>query len=115
MRIILRNKMPIIRILNREYQIACGPGEEEKLLALAEKLDKRLQENSRSFRGANEMMVIILTALTLEDSVQDLSQQNILLQKKLAKDVKCDDEDSNHIIDGLVERIEAISKQIKNC
>ncbi len=104
--------MPVIRILNRDYQISCGPGEEQKLLDLASKLDKRAQENSKAFRGANEMMLIILTALTLENSVQDLSEQNSILQKKLAEGVSCDDEDSNYLIDKLAERVEHLSKKL---
>jgi cell division protein ZapA (FtsZ GTPase activity inhibitor) len=68
--------MPIVKILNRDYQIACGDGEEKKLLELANKLDRRLKENSRIFKGASESMLIIMTALTLEDNIQDLEQQN---------------------------------------
>ena len=106
--------MPIIRILNREYQIACGPGEEQKLLDLASKLDKRLQENSKLFRGANEMMLIMLTALTLEDSVQDLTQQNSSLQNKLAQEFKGGDEASDYLVDILSERIDSLSKKLLN-
>lgn len=104
--------MPVIRILNRDYQISCGPGEEQKLLDLASKLDKRAQENSKAFRGANEMMLIILTALTLENSLQDLSEQNSVLQKKLSENVSCSDENSNYLIDILAERVEALTKKL---
>lgn len=104
--------MPIIKILNRDYQISCNPGQESKLQELAAKLDKRLQENAKAFRGANDMMLTILTSLTLEDTVQELTQQNNALQKKLAEDVKCSDEDSNYLLDMLSERIDAISKNL---
>jgi cell division protein ZapA len=104
--------MPIIKILNRDYQIACGPGEEQKLLDLAAKLDKRTHENSKSFRGANEIMLIVLTALTLENSVQDLSEQNATLQNKLAEGSICSDEDSNYLIDILSKRVDALSKKL---
>ena len=82
--------MPIIKILNREYQIACGPGEEAKLLDLASKLNARLQESTKTFRGANELMLLVLTALTLEDSEQDSSLQ----------------------IDALTERVNSLSQKI---
>ncbi len=74
--------MPIIKILNRDYQISCGPGEEKKLFELAEKLDARLKHNSKIFRNANENMLLVLTALTLEDAVMDsrnASQDDSLL------------------------------------
>ncbi len=104
--------MPIIKILNRDYEIACGPGQEQKLIDLAAKLDQRLQGNAKAFRGANDMMVVILTALTLEDSVQDLSQQNEALQNKITQNIQCDSEDVNYIIDSLTDRIESLSKKL---
>ncbi len=104
--------MPQIKILNRDYNVACGAGEEQKLLDLAAKLDKRLQENARLFRGANDMMVFILTALTLEDMAQDLSQQNNVLQQKLSQGIKGDD-DSEYLLNSLAERIENFTKNLK--
>ena len=73
--IFLRNKMPTIKILNRDYQVNCGPGEEQKLLDLAATLDKRLRESEKIFKGANENLLIVLTALILEDQNQDLKNK----------------------------------------
>lgn len=67
--------MPIVKILNRDYSIACGEGEEKKLIELADKLDKRLKENFRLFRGANENLLIMLTAITMEDYINDLENR----------------------------------------
>jgi len=64
--------MPTIKILNREYQVSCGPGEEQKLFDLAATLDKRLRESEKIFKGANESLLMVLTALILEDQNQDL-------------------------------------------
>ncbi len=64
--------MPTIKILSREYQVNCGPGEEQKLFELAHKLNTRLQENEKIFRGASESLLIVLTSLILEDKNQDL-------------------------------------------
>ncbi len=64
--------MPIIKILSREYQINCALEEEGKLFELAAKLNNRLQENEKLFKGANESLLIMLTALILEDQNQDL-------------------------------------------
>ena len=95
--------MPIVKILNRDYQIACGDGEEKKLIELAKKLDKRLQDNARIFRGANESMLIILTALTLEDYVQDLEQgksSNSADDKELDEVTNRIDKLSNYVMNG---------------
>lgn len=88
--------MPTIRIFNRDYQIQCGPGEEKKLLELAANLDKKIHKNAEIFKGANESLLIILTALLLED-------QNADLQKKLEEK-----------LNQASEKIEALCKLIEN-
>lgn len=97
--------MPSIKILNREYQIACGPGEEEKLLDLASKLNKRLSDNSRVFKGANDMMLMLLTAITLEDKIQDLEQQN-----KFSNPI---DISANQDIISASDRIDMLAKKLE--
>ena len=72
--------MPTIKIFNRDYQLECGPGEEKKLFELAANLDKRIHKNAEIFRGANEALLIILTALILEDQNSDLQKK---LEEKL--------------------------------
>ena len=99
--------MPVIKILNRDYQIACGEGQEEKLLDLAAKLDERLHQNARSFKGANDITLIILTAIMLEDSIQDS-------EKNSTEGNIQNDGESNQMIDSLSERIDLISKKLTN-
>jgi cell division protein ZapA len=94
--------MPIVKILNRDYQIACGDGEEKKLIELAKKLDKRLQDNARIFRGANESMLIVMTALMLEDYVQDLEQG------------KPSDSADDKELDEITNRIDKLSNYVMN-
>ena len=72
--------MPKIKILNREHEVSCGPGEEPKLFELVEKLNSRLHENAKLFRGVSENLLIILTAISMEDQNQDLQSK---LDKKL--------------------------------
>lgn len=98
--------MPIIKILNRDYQIACGPGEEAKLFDLADKLDQRLKNNAKSFKGANDITLLLVTALMLEDSLQDI--------KNHKPDVQQDALGINETIEELAERINFLSKKLSN-
>lgn len=98
--------MSIVKILNRDYQIACGEGEEQKLQELAGKLDKRLRDVSRLFKGANENMIIVVTAIMLEDLVNDLQKQNELLQKQVGKQIP--QNSSSEYLDSVADRIEKI-------
>lgn len=98
--------MPIVKIYNRDYQIACGDGEEKKLIELAAKLDKRIRENARIFKGANESMLIILTALTLEDYTQDLEQHKF--SQNNVPSASCDKE-----LDEISDRLSKLFKSIE--
>ena len=91
-----------VKIFNREYQLACNDGEEHKLIDLATRLDKRLQENSRKFRGANETMVMLLTSLVLEDQLQEM--QNNSNQDNFNQEIN---KLANHI-DNIAKRIELL-------
>lgn len=96
--------MPTIKILNRDYQIACGPGQEAKLIELASKLDQRLNDNAKLFKGANEATLIVLTALMLEDSLHDLQS---------AKHPQgSDSQIPDGMLDELSDRIDSIAKKI---
>lgn len=91
--------MPIIKILNRDYQIACGPGQEAKLYDLADKLDKRIHENAKQFKGANEITLIVLTALMMENSLQDITPSESINNDKIYED--------------LTKKIAAINQKLK--
>lgn len=67
-----------VQFLGRGYRLVCGPGEEERLQDLAEDLAERLNLLDQRFGGENagsprppEMMLWIMTALTLLDENYD--------------------------------------------
>ena len=93
-----------VKIINRDYQLACNDGAEQKLLDLVGKLDDRIQDNARKFKGANEAMLMLLTSIMLEDKLQDFQRQNQALQDRL-------DNMANEIssqIDKLANKIEML-------
>ncbi len=63
--------MPVIKIHHKEYEINCAPGEEKRLQELANMLNKRLKENSTKFGSVNEGLLMVLTALLLEDQLEE--------------------------------------------
>ena len=69
------SKAPInISILDKEYKIACPPGEQAALLASAEYLDSKMREvrDSGSIIGAERIAVI--TALNITHELLNASQ-----------------------------------------
>ena len=64
--------MPTVTIpLNgRNYDIACGPGEEERVQVVAARLRERMEGISRSLGGAQENFLFAVTALLLADELE---------------------------------------------
>lgn len=60
-----------VTVHNREYQLACEDGQEELLVALAQEVDDRVKQLTRSLPNAGESMLLLLTALTLADELSD--------------------------------------------
>lgn len=65
--------MPIVdlHIGRRSYQIACEPGEEHHLLKLSQSINRRIQELGH-MKDMDESMILVLTALTMQDEINDL-------------------------------------------
>ena len=61
-----------LRIGDRPYDISCNSGDEERVISLAAKLDERVHSVSKSLGSASENMVLIVTALMMEDEISKL-------------------------------------------
>ncbi len=59
-----------VSILDRDYLVACPPGEREALLAAARLLDSRLREMRQSARSATLERLAIMVALNLAHEQQ---------------------------------------------
>jgi cell division protein ZapA len=59
-----------VRILDREYLVACPPGERDALLAAARLLDSRLREMREHSRSATLERLAIMAALNLAHEQQ---------------------------------------------
>jgi cell division protein ZapA (FtsZ GTPase activity inhibitor) len=57
------------------YKITCAEGEEEKLLRLAANLNTRVNKLSLSFRGVDEKTLLLIAALSLEEEIEKLSEE----------------------------------------
>lgn len=62
-----------VRINNRQYEVACADGEEERLLALAADLDECVLDLRRQIAGAPEIKLLVLGALMMADKAREAS------------------------------------------
>lgn len=69
-------KRVCVRILEKEYQIACKPNEKNALLAAADELDARMRKvrNSGSIVGVDRIAVMV--ALNLCHELQQCREQS---------------------------------------
>src|SRR5258707_15570135 len=64
-----------VRINNRQYELTCAEGEEERLLALAADLDDCVLDLRRQIAGAPEIKLLVLGALMMADKVREGSSR----------------------------------------
>lgn len=73
-----------IRVNGREYHIACDDGQEEHLRLLADEVDERLRELAIRMGGsANEMMLFVLSSLTIADELLELKREHERSKKEI--------------------------------
>jgi cell division protein ZapA len=56
-----------IQIANRNYELACGDGEEERVRQLAAYVDEKVNDLRRQMPGAPEVKLLVFAALMLAD------------------------------------------------
>lgn len=57
------------------YKINCAEGEEQKLLRLAERLNKKVNNLSLSFRGIDEKTLLVIAALEMQEKLENVATQ----------------------------------------
>ena len=60
-----------IQIANRTFELACGPGEEERVQELAAYVDEKVVELRRQMPGAPEIKLMVFAALILADESRE--------------------------------------------
>lgn len=83
-----------VRILDREYQIACREDEREDLLAAAELVHERMREVRRQGKVIGTDRIAVMTALNiahellvlreLEDTARNAEERASALQERIA-------------------------------
>lgn len=69
--------MPKIQftLASKHYEIVCGEGEQQRILSLADSLNQRINNLSKSFSSASDNMLIAVTALMMEDEIGSLKEE----------------------------------------
>ena len=71
-----------VTIGGRTYRLACNPGEEARLEALAQGLDRKIQEMREAFGEIGDQRLTVMAALTFAD---DAAESRALAQREAAR------------------------------
>ena len=60
-----------VQIANRDYELACGEGEEERVQELAAYVDEKIADLRRQLPGTPEVKLLVFAALILADESRE--------------------------------------------
>jgi len=111
-----------VTIAGRTFRMACAPGEEEHLGALAAQIDKRIQEMRGAFGEIGDQRLTVMAAITIADElsehrrrVADLEAQVSALQQAVAERAESSAawvESMAQTLDLAARRIEGIAQSV---
>lgn len=77
-----------VNILDKEYRIACQPGEEEAVLASALHLDQRMREIRQTGKIIGTERIAVMVALNMAHELLTLKEQGSQSDAELAQRVR---------------------------
>ncbi len=98
-----------IAIGKSKYKIQCQDSEKEKLITIAKHLNERVNNLSFSFRNLDEKTLLAISALTMEEELQNSASKKTIDEKTSAA-TEISDRD---IYDAVSENMENISDYLE--
>jgi len=71
------SEMVTVRILDREYQVVCAPGERKGLMEAALYLDAQMREIRETGKLTSVEKIAVMCALNFSDELLKLRQQSV--------------------------------------
>ena len=99
-----------ININNRQYGIACDDGQEQRVLDLANYIDKSYREIASSGAGGNENHNMVLTLLVMADKLFDFENGASNNNTGALDGIRMSEDDEAAVIDS----IEQMASRIDN-
>ena len=97
-----------LTVNGRDYEIACGPGEEAHLAKLADVINGHINNLSQQVGQVGEARMLLMTALILADKVDEYEEEGVSLA------ASAELEQAENQVAGMVDRIEKIAAQLKH-
>ncbi len=102
-----------VLINGRDYRLACEDGQEHHLRALAQKLDRQMQELKQGFGEVGDARLSIMAALTLIDQLDEERRSKAELETAL-KNLRAETDDRfGEAEDIITEVLTAASERVE--
>lgn len=95
------------------YQMACGDGQENNLLEMANRFNKRLSDLASRMQRGVDIKTIVTACIMMENEIDELKSKSIL-EKSTAKESLNYNKDNKNIDLFTLLELEAIAKQLEN-
>ncbi|MBL6783001.1 MAG: cell division protein ZapA [Alphaproteobacteria bacterium] len=103
-----------ITINGHNYPLACNPGEEEHIKALAAQLDKTAQQIAGGNSSINESRLLVMVGLIFADRINELENKNAAgLSQNPAATLEIGEKQIVTSIESITKRIERLASKIK--
>ena len=106
-----------ITIGNSRHQISCNQDEKEKLLALAKKLNKRVNQLSFSLKDVDEKTLLVIAALMAEEELERKSINEEEREEAPEEVAPITGQDLfeaiSEVMDNMTDHIEKLSKKVR--
>lgn len=102
-----------VTVNGHEYQVACEDGQEDHLTGLAEYLDKRVSELTKTMGQVGEARLILMASLLVADELSDIVDEVDSLRGELDLANEEASEAAGSAVEQMADRIESIAARLE--
>ena len=105
-----------VTIAGRSFRMACGPGEEAHLEALASQIDERINQLRGAFGEIGDQRLIVMASITLADELAEARKKIAALEKQVAgakQEVTKAGDQSAAWVESLAQSLELTARRIE--
>jgi len=105
-----------VTIAGRSFRMACGPGEEAHLEALASQIDERINQLRGAFGEIGDQRLTVMASITLADELAEARKKIAALEKQVAgakQEVTKAGDQSAAWVESLAQSLELTARRIE--
>jgi cell division protein ZapA len=105
-----------VTIAGRSFRMACGPGEEAHLEALASQIDERINQLRGAFGEIGDQRLTVMASITLADELAEARKKIAALEKQVAgakQEVTKVGDQSAAWVESLAQSLELTARRIE--